>query len=51
MGAPSKGAAAKTEVITVRMTKAEREALEQRAKTPALALRALMKANGIGGEK
>lgn len=51
MGAPSKGDAARTEVVTVRMTKAEKAELEALHKKAALGLRVLMKAAGIGAQK
>jgi hypothetical protein len=46
-----KGDAAKTEVITVRMTKAEAKELTATYGKPALGLRALMAAARIGQQK
>jgi len=48
MAMPLKGDAAKTEVITVRMTKAEREDLERTYGKAAKGLQALMTAAQIG---
>lgn len=46
-----KGDAAKTEVITVRMTKAEAKELKDKYGKPALGLRALMAAARIGADR